>query len=209
MADTIVSRFDSKMKVCFLGIQENWKPIPDWNGYEVSDLGRVRSFKKRGSNGGLRSTWRLMALKPNRKTDHLGITLADHERRRFWPLQNLVLTVHFGPCPPGMEACHKDGNASDCRLANLRWGTKKDNCADRIRHGRHGKQILKAENIPRIRGMLASGYPGNVIAREYGVSERTISGIKTGATWPGVEGIDSIPAYAGCRAKPGPKPRSK
>jgi hypothetical protein len=36
-----------------------------------------------------------------------------------------------------MEALHRNGVPDDCRLTNLRWGTKSENARDQIKHGVH------------------------------------------------------------------------
>jgi hypothetical protein len=47
----------------------------------------------------------------------------------------LVLGGFVGPCPPGQEACHENGDRSDNRLTNLRWDTPSNNNLDKHRHG--------------------------------------------------------------------------
>jgi len=47
----------------------------------------------------------------------------------------LVLNNFIGPCPPGMEACHEDGIRTNTSLINLRWDTRKNNHADKHKHG--------------------------------------------------------------------------
>lgn len=98
---------------------EIWMPCPGYPGYEVSDLGNVRSPKQIlvsvvGSHGYLQTQLR----RGNVRTVH-----------------SLVLEAHVGPCPQGMESRHLDGNKLNCRLDNLCWGTPKQNGKDKIRHG--------------------------------------------------------------------------
>lgn len=57
--------------------------------------------------------------------------------KRFMFVHRLVLETFVGPCPPGMEALHRNGNPSDNSLSNLHWGTKIENAADMLRHGTH------------------------------------------------------------------------
>ena len=45
-----------------------------------------------------------------------------------------VLKAFAGPCPPGMVACHANGDRQDNRAANLRWDTYKANARDRQVH---------------------------------------------------------------------------
>lgn len=50
-------------------------------------------------------------------------------------IHRLVLESFVGPCPPGMECRHLNGNPSDNRLINLAWGTKEENAHDKVLHG--------------------------------------------------------------------------
>lgn len=50
-------------------------------------------------------------------------------------VHRLVAEAFLGSCPPGMEACHNNGNPSDNRLSNIRWDTHKNNEDDKRRHG--------------------------------------------------------------------------
>lgn len=122
-------------------VTEIWKPCPGYPGYEVSDLGNVRSPKQIlvsvvGSHGYLQTQLR----RGNVRTVH-----------------SLVLEAHVGPCPQGMESRHLDGNKLNCRLDNLCWGTPKQNGKDKIRHGtaRSGAQKSAAT---RERVVHMSGY---------------------------------------------------
>lgn len=50
-------------------------------------------------------------------------------------MHELVLTAHVGPCPPGMECRHLDGDEKNNALSNLVWGTPPEQALDRVRHG--------------------------------------------------------------------------
>lgn len=52
-------------------------------------------------------------------------------------VHRLVALAFIGPCPEGMEVLHINGEPDDNRLENLRYGTRAENVADTIRHGRH------------------------------------------------------------------------
>jgi len=49
-----------------------------------------------------------------------------------------IVANQFLPPRPSMdhEIRHLNGNRTDCRSANLAWGTRKENAADRSAHGR-------------------------------------------------------------------------
>lgn len=114
---------------------EVWAEIPDLVGYEASDLGRIRSIDRvvNYSNGGSgRYVGQVMKLTVHR-SGHLYVRL----HRRPHQAHRLVLLAFVGPCPEGMECCHRDGNPANNRLTNLRWDTLSANRLDRVRHGTH------------------------------------------------------------------------
>jgi hypothetical protein len=114
---------------------EHWVPIPSADGYEASDLGRIRSVERviRYADGRQRA-YRGQVLRPGAKDDR---TLHVKIQGRTRYVHQLVLEAFVGPRPSGMECCHGDGDPSNNRLVNLRWDTKSSNVLDRVRHGTH------------------------------------------------------------------------
>jgi hypothetical protein len=118
-------------------MQETWRPIPGHSGYEVSDLGRVRSIDRavikmtRGRPVPHRLKGRV--LKPGTTGRGYLMVVLGHGGATY--VHHLVLQAFVGPRPDGHEAAHGDGNRTNNRLVNLRWATPKENAADRYRHG--------------------------------------------------------------------------
>jgi hypothetical protein len=56
--------------------------------------------------------------------------------RHYFFLHVLILTAFVGPRPEGMWCRHLDGDPGNNALSNLRWGTQRENEADKGRHGR-------------------------------------------------------------------------
>lgn len=111
----------------FIGrkMKEIWKAIPGYEGqYEVSDLGRVKSYR-RYKEGRI--------LRPGRMPQgHLSVALG---RRNSQCVHKLVLLAFVGPAPLNHECLHANGIPSDNRLENLRWGTRTENILDAVKHG--------------------------------------------------------------------------
>jgi hypothetical protein len=122
---------------------EKWVPIKGFEGYyEVSDRGRIKSLPRdaRVSGGGIRRTReRIMRASPNGKPGreylYVGLRLPGQVPVKK-SVHAAVLEAFVGPCPPGMEACHNNGDSQNNRLDNLRWDTSENNNADKLRHGR-------------------------------------------------------------------------
>jgi hypothetical protein len=102
----------------------------------------------------------------------------------------VVLTAFVGPRPERNDACHGNGDPLDDRLSNLRWGTRKDNVADTIKHGRLPKgedcsfAKLTVEQVLAIRAEYSPGTFGyRKLSKKYGVSLGCIVGIITKKRW--------------------------
>jgi hypothetical protein len=120
---------------------EEWRPITNFEGhYEVSNLGRVRSLDRviRHPDGHLHQL-RGRVLSPGAQPPfgHLHVNLKMQARRRTIAVHALVLEEFVGPRSGGMECLHGDGDPSNNRVENLRWGTRSENNLDAVRHGTH------------------------------------------------------------------------
>lgn len=139
---------------------EVWKPIPDFDGYEASSLGRIRSYRRRGTTKRGKTP---IILNPTHftKTTADGKTIYTHRvatclmrdrKRHMVSISRLVLAAFVGPRPEGHEACHYDGDAANNALSNLRWDTHAANCADTVRYNRKGLGVCRnIEFLRRVR----------------------------------------------------------
>jgi hypothetical protein len=167
---------------------ERWLPVPDWPGYEVSDRGRIRSYWGMGGSSRERRFVRPIPtiLKGYLNEDgYRKVSLSGKSGRRAKSVNvhTLVLMAFVGPRPPGMEACHNDGNPANNLLENLRWDTLSGNSLDRLRHGKHPVARLVRADVLVIWERLVRGESSSAISEDFGVSRTTISLIKVGSTW--------------------------
>lgn len=162
---------------------ERWLPIPGYEGlYEVSDLGRVRSARRKGCKG--------IVMRPRKASgNHLFVGLCRDGKYQNVLVHRLVLTVFVGPCPPMEEACHADGDPKNNALTNLRWDTRKANIADRFKHGTFpiGEKChwakLNEEKVRAIFSRIQKGVRIGAIAKEFQVSHSAVSMIASGKRW--------------------------
>lgn len=120
---------------------ERWLPVPGYEGYyEVSDYGRVRSLERevysRQWGNYRRVPGRYLSL-GDKGRGYRAVNMCREGKQRSAMVHRLVTSAFVGPCPAGMEVCHKNGDPSDNRLANLRYGTSSENKRDSVRHGTH------------------------------------------------------------------------
>lgn len=172
---------------------ENWKPIKETNGnYDVSNLGRVRSYLKQsqGCYIKVQEPQRIIKLQDKThgyKTLQLWINRKNHTRR----VHRLVLEAFIGKCPEGMECCHNDGNKNNNNLENLRWDTHRNNMLiDGGAKGIIGKgeqnpaSKLKETTVRTIKQMAKLGiYTHQEIANYLGLHRRNVSKIIQGTRW--------------------------
>jgi hypothetical protein len=171
---------------------ERWLPVVGYEGvYEVSDRGRVKRLANvvTMKNGVRRSLREIMLKCGPDKNGYPYVNLTTDKRARHWFVHRLVLLAFRGPPPDGHEACHGDGDKTNGRLGNLRWGTKMDNEMDKLIHGtrffgeKHWKNRLSTNDAVAIKGMLKRGDSHAVIAARFGVSTGAVNGIKAGRSW--------------------------
>ena len=146
---------------------EQWKPIPGFEGYEVSDRGRVRSYLTRA--GG---SWHVGAkprriLRPGKKPyGYPYVNLSRDGISHVLNVHQLVMEAFVGPRPDDMEVCHINGNPEDNRLENLRYDTHSANMQDA---GLHGSYAVDPEIVLAMRRDRASGMSVKNIAKKYGL----------------------------------------
>jgi hypothetical protein len=176
---------------------ENWRDVPGYKGrYQVSDLGRVRSLPRtitercRAWRKGRTYTLSGTILKPCRLSNgYQRINLCVHGRQKGYYVHSLVLLAFVGPCPPGMECCHGDGNRMNNRLGNLRWDSRLNNAADRVRHGhscrgeRNGAAKLSTADVHAIRYLHSRGVGPTDLARQFGCNRYNIRAVAQRKTW--------------------------
>jgi hypothetical protein len=114
--------------------------------------------------------------------------LPDEQKRRTVTIHSLVALAFIGPCPQGQIVRHGTAGYRVNTVANLSYGTRAENDddtkRDRTRKGENNPRAkLTWHQVAAIRRSLAAGSEGKAIAREYGVSTSTISGIKTKLFW--------------------------
>lgn len=156
------------------------RDVVGFPGYRVGDDGSVWAARQ----GQL---WR--KLRPALRSGYPRVVLYRDGKRCHRTVHRLVLESFVGPCPPGMEACHADGNPSNSRLQNLRWDTKSSNAADIDRHGRRHKGSRKPnaklceEDVLAIRIAVAGGESLASVASRYGIFHTTAGAIVRGQKW--------------------------
>lgn len=170
---------------------EHWLPAPgfeDW--YDVSDLGRVRSWHLPHGAQGRRKRPYLLTPTAKGTGKYLTVALRQGDTREDACVHTLVLTAFDRPRQPGEEGRHGPAGRYVNTITNLCWGTMQENHQDRTRDDavvwgeRHGCAKLTAAAVLDCRKRFAAGEKLTDLAREYGVSNGGLSQAVNGVTWP-------------------------
>lgn len=160
-------------------IEEEWRVVPDFPKYSVSDLGRVR-----GPRG---------VLKPHIvTTGYHKVNIHNNVAKLYTGVHALVLRAFVGSAPEAHEAAHLNGNSSDNRLENLRWVTHQENMDHKVIHGtvakaeKSGRAKLTWEVVNSIRKAFVPYDAENgskALAQRFGIEETNVYYILRNRTW--------------------------
>lgn len=161
-----------------------WLPIYGWPEYEVSNRGDVRrAMPGKGARVG-------KILRPGNLPPfgHRYVVLSARGRQRTRLVSRLMLRAFVGPPPKGKnDAAHRDGDATNDLLSNVRWTSRAGNEGDKVLHGRtnrgsrHGMSKLTEAEVIKIRSL--SHLYHKHIAKRFKVSRGRISAIVRRACW--------------------------
>lgn len=161
-----------------------FRTVPWDEGYRVGSDGSVWSRVKQIPRGGARGTrsiiggeWRELRRAPS------GPYYSVRIRGRNHLVHRLILMAFVGKPNPGEECRHLNGDGTDNRIENLRWGTRKENHRDSYQHGTrimgedHPRAKLTSEDVRAIREAEGTLHE---IARRFHVSHTQVWRIRKG-----------------------------
>jgi hypothetical protein len=180
-------------------MKEIWKDIKEFEGrYQVSNMGRVKSLariivgNKRGKSH--KYNWPEKILKFSRTRKGMGyciVTLSRNGVACYRTIHRLVAKA-FVPNPENKpQVNHKNRKKADNKSSNLEWCTLIEN----LRHAQLNGGIVKPKgsktpaaklherDILIIVQRIKNGETQRSLAKEYDVSEATISLIKACKNW--------------------------
>jgi hypothetical protein len=167
---------------------EVWRDIPGWDGYQVSNMGRVRSIDRlrRCSADGRTRMFPGTTLKPRTNGYYQCVRLRRGKfDYRMISIHRLVAQCFLSPDPSRPNVNHIDCDRLNNRADNLEWCTQAENLAHSTRLGRMPRDYwinrrspnanLDANAVQSIRKKYAMGEHSYAsLANEFGVSKRAI-----------------------------------
>jgi hypothetical protein len=158
---------------------EIWHPIVGFEGYEVSDQGNVRHWRRT-------CEWKtLKAWAEHKGYLRVGLASGGYAKKVF--VHRLVVLAFIGPIGADHQINHKDGVKTHNWVSNLEVVTNLENYI-------HAKSIglmacqkrykLDMDKAGEIRHKYVRGiYDSHRLAREYGVHPSTILDVIHGVSW--------------------------
>ena len=153
---------------------ETFKDIPGYTGYQISNLGRVRSTKYKKPR----------ILKTSfSTTGYPNVRLYENNVGRTWVLHRLVMLAFVGECPDGMCVLHLDGTRTNCELSNLRYGTQSENILQAFAEGTMTN--VRKRKLTKEQAVFAKTSPLSAVkvAKLLNVSSSVIDNIRLGVTY--------------------------
>lgn len=143
-----------------------WRSFGDGR-YEISDEGVIRRVTPAsGTRPG-----RILSQRPTHD-GYLEACISRGKVQSYRRVHQLVAEAFLGPCPPGKEVNHKDGNKWNNRASNLKYVTVKENADHAFELGLRKGMIGEKHPLAILRDVQASAVAR---LREGGMSWKTIS----------------------------------
>jgi hypothetical protein len=168
---------------------EVWKPVVGVDGYEISNLGRVKSIDRVIHHQGDKRVRRLRGVMLKMSKNLGGYFFVNLGSQRLnATIHKMVAEAFLGPAF-GRDVHHKNGIKTDNRLENLQYLTRLQHFQEESRLGTrrgargnsHFKTKIKDEDIEKVFQMRAEGMKLMDIAKAMGVkSHNTIRRILSG-----------------------------
>lgn len=167
-------------------MNEIWKTAVGYPAYEVSNIGRIKSYYT--TSGKLNDAiiadgpQRILKQTPS-STEYFQVSLVRDGTQRRFNVHRIVAAAFLGPCPPGHEVCHENGDRQDNRVENLRYDTRRANHHDKYRHKTVSNTHLSESDVVTIRQMAKDGVPTHKIMSKFSIGYLSFSYICRGKTF--------------------------
>jgi hypothetical protein len=156
---------------------ENWKTIKDYENYQISNLGNVKSLNYNKSNKEKLLKIRLL------KSGYCRVYLCKNGKARDFYIHRLVAINFLLKKDKDIQVNHIDGNKSNNNIKNLEWCSQSENMIHSYKIGlnKFGEENCKSKlkNIDVLE-IKNSNLPYPKLSKLFNVSKSLICCIKKG-----------------------------
>jgi len=177
---------------------EDWKDIEGYEGYyQISDLGRVRSFDRMVNNKGKKTLQNRKGIVMTFKVDKngyysIGLT---NGKQKMHLVHRLVAKAFIQNPKNKPQVNHLYGDKSDNRVVSLEWSTVEENARHASGIGllpkgsKHHNSVLTEDDALFIVGFRGLYKSTTQMAKSMNVERKTVTNILLGNTWSHVTQI--------------------
>lgn len=164
-------------------MKEIWKQIPNYEGYEASNMGNIRSFINNASK--IINEPHILKQITNEK-GYKRVQIRNKTIRKIWFVHRLVALAFIGDSD--LQINHKNGIKKDNTIDNLEYVTQSENLKHSYQIGirckkGHNHHMNKLTEKQAIAIKYKEVGLNKDIAKKYNVSASLICLIKKGKSW--------------------------
>ena len=146
-------------------MEEEWRSIKGYSGYEVSNLGNVRSCLNTGHKK--TNKWRILSPRLDNR-GYLFVNLYDENHNMKSIKIHRLVAMEFIPNPNGYpQINHKDENKLNNKKNNLEWCDAKYN----VNYGSGHTRSCLSRRVCNTKAILQYDLDGNLLREFYSISE--------------------------------------
>jgi len=127
-------------------MEEIWKPIKGYLGYEVSNFGNIRSYRKRGSSNEMnKEPHKVRGGKAGRNCSYLNFYASNENGVSSLLVHRCVANAFIENEHNKPQVNHKDKNGHNNHVSNLEWVTSSEN----LLHAKSGSKFVPSVGVDK------------------------------------------------------------
>lgn len=166
-------------------MKEEWRTVPEWDLYEISNMGRLKSKDRLIRNNGGKYLRKETMLKPvPDKHGYLTFRLSQDNKKKSAKIHRLV-AMAFIPNPENKPCVnHIDNDPSNNRVDNLEWCTMQENTDWMIKQGRFKRTQQWLDRLHKSQEPTYKGVVGTNLATGEKIYFERLNGVREAGFQP-------------------------